>query len=282
MGVKMGYKIVLKEKLNDTVTKLQVEAKNVSTHAKAGQFIILKVDEVGERIPLTINDCDKEKGLVTIIYQIVGLTTAKLDRLNVGDEIMDFVGPLGKPTDLSNTKKALVIGGGVGSAIAYPICKSLYTKGVYVDAILGFRSKDLIIQEKEFKENSNNLYIYTDDGSNGNKGFVTTNLEELINKEHYDEVFVIGPLIMMKMVSLITKKCNVKTTVSMNPLMIDGTGMCGCCRLMVDGVMKFACVDGPDFDAFKVNFDEMISRNKVYQEIERKKYSDNCNLFKMN
>ena len=276
----MGYIIREKIKLNDTVTKMIVEAPNVAKHAKAGQFIILRVDSVGERIPLTINDTDKEKGLVSIIYQIVGLTTRKLDRLNIGDEILDFVGPLGKPTNLTNVKRALVIGGGVGSAIAYPICKALYSSGVYVDAILGFRSKDLIIEEEDFKKNSNNLYVYTDDGSNGNQGFVTTNLEELLLKNKYDEVFVIGPLIMMKMVSLITKKVGVKTTVSMNPLMIDGTGMCGCCRVMVDGVMKFACVDGPDFDGHKINFDEMISRNKMYQEIERKKYDDDCNLFR--
>ena len=276
----MGYKIIEKIKLNDTVTKMVVLAPNVSKHAKAGQFIILKVDEVGERIPLTINDTNKELGTVTIIYQIVGLTTLKLDRLEIGDEIMDFVGPLGKPTDLSKVTKALVIGGGVGSAIAFPICKALYKSGVYVDGLLGFRNKDLIIQEEEFKKNSNHLYIYTDDGSNGNKGFVTTDLAKLIDENHYDEIFVIGPLIMMKMVSLITKEKNVKTTVSMNPLMIDGTGMCGCCRVMVDGVMKFACVDGPDFDGHKINFDEMILRNKMYQDIERKKYSDNCNLFK--
>lgn len=276
----MGYIIREKIKLNDTVTKMIVEAPNVAKHAKAGQFIILRVDSVGERIPLTINDTDKEKGLVSIIYQIVGLTTRKLDRLNIGDDILDFVGPLGKPTNLTNVKRALVIGGGVGSAIAYPICKALYSSGVYVDAILGFRNKDLIIEEEEFKKTSNNLYVYTDDGSNGNQGFVTTNLEELLLKNKYDEVFVIGPLIMMKMVSLITKKVGVKTTVSMNPLMIDGTGMCGCCRVMVDGVMKFACVDGPDFDGHKINFDEMISRNKMYQEIERKKYDDDCNLFR--
>ena len=276
----MGYKIINKVKLNDTVTKMVVLAPNVARHAKAGQFIILKVDEVGERIPLTINDTDKEKGLVTIIYQIVGLTTKKLDKLNIGDEIMDFVGALGKPTNLDNVTRALVIGGGVGSAIAYPICKALFEKGVYVDGLLGFRNKDLIIQYDEFKSHTNNLYIYTDDGSNGNKGFVTTDLAKLIDENKYDEVFVIGPLIMMKMVSLITKEKGVKTTVSMNPLMIDGTGMCGCCRVVVDGVMKFACVDGPDFDGHKINFDEMILRNKMYQEIERKKYSDNCNLFK--
>ena len=277
----MGYKILEKVKLNENVIKMVIDAPLVSRHAKAGEFIILRPTLDGERIPLTIHDYDRVKGSVTIIYQVVGLTTLKLDRLNVGEEVVDFVGPLGRPTELDDATNPLVIGGGVGSAIAYPICKALKEQGKKVDAILGFRNKDLVILEKEFKDITENTYLYTDDGSYGIKGFVTSDLRELIKKNNYDKVFVIGPVIMMKNVSFITKETATKTLVSMNPLMIDGTGMCGCCRVSVGGKMKFACVDGPDFDASLVDFDELMKRNRMYQDIERKKYDENCHLFQV-
>ena len=276
----MGYKILEKKELNSSVVLMKVSAPLVSRHAEAGEFIILRATPDGERIPLTIHDYDRENGTISIIYQIVGLSTMKLNTLNVGDEITDFVGPLGKSTEISDASRALVIGGGVGSAIAYPVCKALKESGKYVDALLGFRNKDLVILEDEFKNISNNLYLYTDDGSYGKKGFVTSDLEELININKYDKVFVIGPVIMMKNVSLITNKLNIKTLVSMNPLMIDGTGMCGCCRVSVNGKMKFACVDGPDFDSKEVDFDELMIRNRMYQEEEKKAREDNCHLLK--
>ncbi len=275
----MAYKILRKEILNPTVTLMEINAPYVARKAHAGEFIILRVDEKGERIPLTIADYDIDKGSVTIIFQIVGLSTYKLNQLNEGDEVLDFVGPLGKPTDILNVKKALVIGGGVGAAIAYPICKALKLQGSYVDAIVGFRSKDIVILEDEFKNSSDNLYIYTDDGSYGKKGFVTSDLNELL-KNNYDEVFVIGSLMMMKNVVNVTKEYGTKTTVSMNSIMIDGTGMCGGCKLYIDGKMKFACVDGPDFDGFKVDFDSMILKSKMYKEVEHHKYETYCNLMK--
>lgn len=276
----MGYKILERIELNNTVTKLVLDAPLVSRHAKAGEFVIVRATSDGERIPLTIHDYDRTKGTISIIIQVVGLSTMKLNSLKVGECVSDVVGPLGKATPLDGVDRTLVIGGGVGSAISFPICKELKEKGKYVDAILGFRNKDLVILEDEFKNNSDNLYLYTDDGSKGIKGFVTSNLEELVLKNKYDCVFVIGPVIMMKNVSLITNKLNVKTLVSLNPLMIDGTGMCGCCRVTVGGKMKFACIDGPDFDASLVDFDELITRNKMYFEEEKKARDESCNLFK--
>ena len=275
----MGYVITKKVELNKTVVRMDIKAADIARNAKPGQFVIIRVDEVGERIPLTIYNAENDN--VSIIYQIVGATTIKLNMLNVGDSIATLVGPLGRPSEVSGYKSALVIGGGVGSAIAYPVAKGFKTSGASVDVILGFRNKDLVILEDEFKKLTNNTYIYTDDGSYGERGFVTTGLDTLVAKGNkYDVCFVVGPIIMMKNVSLLTKKYNIKTVVSMNPLMIDGTGMCGCCRLMVDGKMKFACIDGPDFDGHKVDYDEMISRNLMYKEEEKKARDESCNLFK--
>ncbi len=275
------YEIISKKHLNPTVTLMEVYAPNITKRCEPGQFIILRVSENGERIPLTIADFDRLKGTVTIIFQIVGLTTDKLNKLNVGDEIYDFVGPLGKATLLEGVKKAIIIGGGVGSAIAYPIAKKLHNNKVKVDTIVGFRNKDLIILEDEFNKVSDNFYIMTDDGSYKEKGLVTDKLKELLEKDNtYDLVITIGPLIMMKYVCLVTKEYNVKTIVSMNPIMIDGTGMCGGCRLTVDGKTKFACVDGPDFDGALVDFDEAINRSRFYKDIETKKRDEYCNLLK--
>ena len=261
--------IVLKEELNPTVTKMEVYSPFIAKKAEPGEFIILRVDEVGERIPLTIAGYDREKGTVTIIFQIVGGTTMLLNGLNEGDQIHDFVGPLGKATETEGLKKVAVVGGGVGCAIALPVAKKLHDNGCVVHSVVGFRNKDLVILEKEFTEASDKLCLMTDDGSYGTKGLVTNALEELIKAgNEYDEVIAIGPLIMMKFVTLLTKKYNIKTVVSMNPIMIDGTGMCGCCRLTVGGKTKFACVDGPDFDAFEVDFDEAISRSRRYTDFE--------------
>ena len=273
--------IVLKEELNPTVTKMVVYSPYIAKKAEPGEFIILRVSENGERIPLTIADYDREAGTVTIIFQIVGATTMKLNALNEGDLIHDFVGPLGKPTETEGLKKVAVVGGGVGCAIALPVAKKLFDLGCEVHSIIGFRNKDLVILEKEFNDVSNRLCLMTDDGSYGNKGLVTNALEALINEgNNYDEVIAIGPLVMMKFVTILTKKYNIKTTVSMNPIMIDGTGMCGCCRLTVGGKVKFACVDGPDFDGFEVDFDEAISRSKSYIEFENNARESTCNLFK--
>ena len=275
------FKIVRKEVLNPTVTLMEVLAPLVARKAEAGQFIILRVCEEGERIPLTIAGFDRKEGTVTIIFQIVGGTTMLLNLLNVGDCIYDFVGPLGKPTETEGLKKVAVVGGGVGCAIAYPVAKKLYDNGCEVHSIIGFRNKDLVILEKEFNSVSTKLCMMTDDGSYGVKGLVTNALEELINAgNNYDEVIAIGPLIMMKFVSLLTKKYNIKTVVSMNPIMIDGTGMCGCCRLTVGGKVKFACVDGPEFDGHEIDFDEAISRSKSYTEFEAHARDAACNLFK--
>lgn len=273
------YKIVKKEVLNPTVTLMQIEAPFVAKRAKAGQFIILRVHEQGERIPLTIADHDEEKGTVTIIFQIVGKTTMLLNAKNEGDTIADFVGPLGKPSVIESGKNVCVIGGGVGCAIAYPTAKAFHEAGSKVTSIVGFRNKDLVILEDDFKACSDAYHLMSDDGSVGQKGLVTNKLEELIQSgEVFDEVVAIGPLIMMKFVCQLTKKYNIKTTVSMNPIMIDGTGMCGCCRLMVDGKMKFACVDGPDFDGHLVDFDEAMKRNSAYKEQEAHQRDEACNL----
>lgn len=273
------YKIVKKEVLNPTVTLMQIKAPFVAKRAKAGQFIILRVHEQGERIPLTIADHDEEKGTVTIIFQIVGKTTMLLNAKNEGDTIADFVGPLGKPSVIESGKNVCVIGGGVGCAIAYPTAKAFHEAGSKVTSIVGFRNKDLVILEDDFKACSDAYHLMSDDGSVGQKGLVTNKLEELIQSgEVFDEVVAIGPLIMMKFVCQLTKKYNIKTTVSMNPIMIDGTGMCGCCRLMVDGKMKFACVDGPDFDGHLVDFDEAMKRNSAYKEQEAHQRDEACNL----
>lgn len=275
------YTIVKKESLNPTVGRMDILAPEIAKKAKAGQFIILRTDAEGERIPLTVADTNSEKGTVTIIFQIVGQTTLKLSQMNEGDALQDFVGPLGKPSELDGLKKVAVIGGGVGSAIAYPVAKALHLQGTQVDTVVGFRNKDLVILEDEFKAVSDTFIIMTDDGSYGEKGLVTNALEKLIEEgNQYDEVIAIGPLIMMKFVCLLTKKYNIKTTVSMNPIMIDGTGMCGCCRLSVGGKMKFACVDGPDFDGHEVNFDEAMARGAIYKEQERQAYEHECNLLK--
>jgi len=275
------FKIVKKVALNPTVTLMEIEAPFVAKKAEAGQFIILRVDEKGERIPLTVADYNREKGTVTIIFQIVGGSTIHLNYLNEGDYIQDFVGPLGVPTHTEGLKKVAVVGGGVGCAIAYPIAKKLHEQGCEVHSIVGFRNKDLVILEDEFKAVSDKLFLMTDDGSYGQKGVVTAPLKELIESgENYDEVIAIGPLIMMKFVVATTKPFNVKTVVSMNPIMIDGTGMCGGCRLTVGGKTKFACVDGPDFDGFEVDFDEAMSRGRSYTEFEAHAREEACNLYK--
>ena len=274
-------KIVRKVCLNPTVTLMEVEAPFVAKKAEPGQFIILRVDENGERIPLTIADYDREKGTITIIFQIVGGSTIQLNYLEEGDYIHDFVGPLGVPTHTEGLKKVAVVGGGVGCAIAYPIAKKLHELGCEVHSIVGFRNKDLVILEYEFRTVSDKLILMTDDGSHGQKGVVTAPLKELIESgENYDEVITIGPLIMMKFVVATTKPFGVKTVVSMNPIMIDGTGMCGGCRLTVGGKTKFACVDGPDFDGFEVDFDEAMSRGRSYGEFEAHAREAACNLFK--
>jgi len=275
------YRITEKKILNPTVTLMTVEAPLVARKAEPGQFIILRTDADGERIPLTIADFDRNAGTVTIIFQIVGATTEKLNHKNVGDCIEDFVGPLGLPTKTEGLKKVAVVGGGVGCAIAYPIAKKLHELGAEVHSVTGFRTEDLVILEEEFKAISDEYILMTDDGSKGTKGLVTNALKDLIEKGNkYDEVIVIGPLIMMKFVCMLTKEYGIKTTVSMNPIMIDGTGMCGGCRLTVGGETKFACVDGPDFDGHLVDFDEAIGRSSMYREFERHQYEDTCNLFK--
>ncbi|QVK18533.1 sulfide/dihydroorotate dehydrogenase-like FAD/NAD-binding protein [Mycoplasmatota bacterium] len=275
------YNIIRKEKLNPFVTLLEVNAPFVAKKAQAGQFIIFRVDEQGERVPLTIADYDRKKGSVTIIFQEVGKSTKLLGSLEVGDEILDFVGPLGVPTHLEHVKKVAVVGGGVGCAIAFPQAKALFNMGVEVDVIAGFRNKELVILEKEMEKVSNRLFICTDDGSYKEKGLVTNILQRLIDEgNEYDLVITIGPLVMMKYVSLVTKPYNIKTLVSLNPIMIDGTGMCGGCRVTVNGETKFACVDGPDFDGHQVDFDELITRNKFYKNEEKEARNHKCRLFK--
>ena len=275
------YKIVKKQPLNPTVTRMEIEAPLIAKKAKPGQFIILRVDENGERIPLTVAGYDREKGTVTIIFQIVGATTEKLNHLNEGECLHDFVGPLGVPTHVDGLKKVCVIGGGVGGAIALPIAEELHAMGAEVTSIIGFRNQDLVILEDEFKACSDHFTLMTDDGSYGEKGNVTAPLKTLLeNGERFDEVIAIGPLIMMKFVCLTTKEYDQKTVVSMNPIMVDGTGMCGGCRLTVGGKTKFACVDGPDFDGHEVDFDEAMSRSRSYTSFERHAYEEACNLFK--
>lgn len=258
------YRIVDKKILNSQITAMTVEAPFVAKKVQPGQFVIIRADEKGERVPLTVADFDCEKGTVTVILQAIGFSTKKISSFNVGESLADCVGPLGVPTEFGSPKKAIVIGGGVGCAIAYPQAKALYNMGVDTTVIAGFRSKDIVILEEEMKAVSNNLYITTDDGSYGQKGFVTDVLKDLISKDTYDLVIAIGPIPMMKFVSKTTEEQNIKTIVSLNPIMIDGTGMCGGCRVNVGGEVKFACVDGPDFDGHKVDFDELMRRNSFY------------------
>lgn len=275
------YRIVKKRVLNPTVSLMEIEAPAVARKAEPGQFIILRVDEEGERIPLTIADFDRERGTVTIIYQVVGATTEKLNHRSEGDFLQDFVGPLGRATETEGLKRVAVVGGGVGTAIAYPVAKKLHDVGCCVDLIVGFRSRDLVILEDEFKAASTQLIIGTDDGSYGKKALVTDLLREQIEAgAKYDRVIAIGPVVMMKFVCQLTREYNIPTVVSMNPIMIDGTGMCGGCRLTVGGETKFACVDGPEFDGHLVDFDEAMARGAMYRDFELHAREETCNLFK--
>ena len=279
------YKILRREDLNEQVVLMEIDAPIVAKKCKAGQFIILRVNEQGERIPLTVADYDREKGTVTIIFQIVGKTTKILSEKKQGEYIQDFVGPLGKASEIEG-KKVAIIGGGLGCAIAYPQAKAFHEAGVEVDLIAGFRNKDIVILEDEMSKACTRLHVVTDDGSYKEKALVTNKLEQLINEGNkYDVVIAIGPLVMMKFVCLLTKKYDIKTIVSMNPIMIDGTGMCGCCRVTVGGETKFACVDGPDFDGHLIDFDEVIRRSKMYSIEERQsleEHNHKCNLEGMN
>lgn len=276
------YKIVRKKNLNPTVTLMEIEAPLVARAAEPGQFIILRVDDEGERIPLTVADYDREKGTVTVIFQIVGATTEKLNYKNEGEYICDFAGPLGRPTETEGLKKVAVVGGGVGCAIAYPVAKKLHDIGCEVHTIVGFRNKELVILEDEFKNNSSKFVLMSDDGSCGEKGLVTDALRKLVESgEQYDRVITIGPLIMMKFVCKLTKEYDIPTVASMNPIMIDGTGMCGGCRLTVGGKTKFACVDGPEFDGHEIDFDEAMARSAMYRNFERHAHEETCNLFKL-
>ena len=271
------FKIIKKRDLNKSVVLMEIDAPLIAKKALAGQFIIYRVDEKGERVPLTIADYDREKGTITIVFQAIGKSTQVLSTLNEGDYILDVVGPLGMPTHIGDdVKRACVVGGGVGCAIAYPQAKSLFNRNIIVDVIAGFRNKDIVILEDEFKAVSNELIITTDDGSYGKKGFVTNALKELIEEGRiYDVVIAIGPVPMMKFVSDLTREHGIKTIVSLNPIMIDGTGMCGGCRVTVSGEVRYACVDGPDFDGHEVDFDELMMRNRTYTHHE-----DSCRLMR--
>jgi ferredoxin--NADP+ reductase len=274
-------RIKRKKPLNPTVVLMELEAPLIAAKAEPGQFIILRTDERGERLPLTIADFDRQAGTITIIFQIVGDGTFRLNLLNEGDFIHDLIGPLGVASELEGLGKVCVVGGGVGCAIAYPVAKKLHTLGAEVHSIIGFRTSDLVILEEEFKAVSTKLIMTSDDGTYGKKGLVTDRLRELLEAgEKYDEVIAIGPLVMMKYVCGLTKEFGVKTIVSMNSIMVDGTGMCGCCRLTVGGETKFACVDGPDFDGHQVDFDESISRSMMYRDFERHAHEATCNLFR--
>ena len=280
----MAYKILTKRVLNPQIFLMEVEAPLVARRAEPGQFIILRIDAEGERIPLTIADFDREKGTITIIVQIVGKTTQDLAKLEEGDEILDFAGPLGMPTELEGLKKVAVIGGGLGTAIAYPQAKKLHAMGAEVHAITGFRDESLIILEDDLKAVSDRLIITTDDGSNGTKGFVTDRLKELIESgEKYDAVIAIGPLVMMRAVCNLTKEYGIKTIVSMNPVMIDGTGMCGGCRVIVGGETKFACVDGPDFDGHQIDWQAALNRQKMFKTQEKRSCEEgHCRIGRTN
>ncbi len=275
------FKILKKEELNPTVTRMVIDAPLIAKKAEPGQFIIFRTKEDSERIPLTIADYDRQAGTVTIIFQIVGYGTMELNTLNEGDSIHDLVGPLGRPSETEGLKKVAVVGGGVGCAIAYPVAKKLHENGCEVHSVVGFRNKDLVILEDEFNAVSDKVCMMTDDGSHGTKGLVTTALEQLIKEgNQYDEVIAIGPLVMMKFVCKLTKEYDIKTIVSMNPIMIDGTGMCGGCRITVGGETKFACVDGPDFDGHQIDFDEAMHRGTMYKEFEQHAREEGCNLLK--
>ena len=279
------YRILSRKELNPTVTQMEIEAPLVAAKAKAGQFIILRVDADGERIPLTIAAADKKTGAVKIIFQIVGATTEKLNHKREGEFIQDFVGPLGKPTDIEGKKNVCIVGGGVGCAIALPVAQALKAQGSKVTSIIGFRSKDLLILEDEFRSASDELIVMTDDGSYARHGNVTVPLKEMLEAgRSFDEIITIGPLIMMKFVTLTAQPFGVPVTVSMNPIMIDGTGMCGCCRLTLNHegkrITRFACVDGPDFNGYEVDFDEAMSRSRMYFPFERKAHEETCNLFR--
>ena len=275
------FEILEKRFLNDTVCEMKIKAPYVAKKAEPGQFIILRTDEDGERIPLTIAGYDRKKGTVTIIFQVVGATTEILKHKNVGDSLQDFVGPLGNATETEGIKNVCVVGGGVGCAIAMPVAQKFAKEKANVTSIIGFRNKELVILEDEFKKASNEFVVMTDDGSYGRQGNVCVPLEEMLaSGKKFDKIFAIGPLIMMKFVVQTAKKYNIPCMVSMNPIMIDGTGMCGGCRLTVNGEMKFACVDGPDFDGYLVDFDEMMNRNRMYAGFEKHKYEETCNLYK--
>lgn len=273
------YPIVKKQRLNDTVTLMEIYAPLVAAKYQAGQFIILRLDELGERIPLTICYTDKEKGTIAIIFQPVGFTTKTLNTLEEGDSLLDVVGPLGAPSELEGIKKAVVVGGGVGCAIAYPIAKALHDAGAEVHMIAGFRNKDIVILEDKMRDASTKLYMCTDDGSYGEKGFVTNKLQSLLDADNtYDVVYALGPVIMMKFCCATSKPYGVKTVISLNPIMVDGTGMCGCCRVTIGGETKFACVDGPEFDGHQVDYDELMKRNSFYNEFEKESAAHICNL----
>ena len=279
-GGEVMVKVKRKEKLNETVGKMELEAELIAKKAEPGQFVIVRAKEESERIPLTIADYDREEGTVTIIYQIVGAGTMELDTIEEGGFLQDLVGPLGKASETEGLQKVAVVGGGVGCAIAYPLAKKLHRQGAEVHSVIGFRNKGLVILEDEFAKVSDKLCMMTDDGSYGQKGLVTQALEELILAgNEYDEVIAIGPLAMMKFVCLLTRKYGIKTVVSMNPIMIDGTGMCGGCRLTVSGQTKFACVDGPDFDGHEVDFDEAMHRGSMYKEFEAHAREEACRLY---
>lgn len=271
-----NFEIVSKRRLAENVCEYEIYAPLVVKHCLAGQFIILRTDAEGERVPFTICDYSREDGTVRILVQEVGYTTLKLSKMNVGDALADFVGPLGNPTDLAEFNSVCLVGGGIGSAVIYPQAKQLFAEGKAVDVIVGARNKSLLMYTDEFAKSCDNLYLVTDDGSNGNKGFVTDMLKKLVDGgKKYDCVFAVGPLPMMRAVSNLTRELGVKTVVSMNSLMVDGTGMCGCCRLTVGGEIKYACIDGPEFDGHKVDFDEAISRSRTYREQEN---AHTCNL----
>ena len=265
-------KITLKETLSDQITLMKIEAPDVTRHAKAGQFVILRVDQQGERIPLTIADVNTSDGTITIIFQVVGKTTYMLNQKDEGMHVEDFVGPLGMPTHIENLNRVLVVSGGVGAAIAYPVCKALNEQHSLVDIISGFKNKSFVILEDWFKKVSHKQYYTTDDGSFGEKGFVTDILKKVIEENQYDHVFAVGPIVMMKAVSKITKAYHIPTTVSLNPIMVDGTGMCGGCRVKIGDSIKFACVDGPDFDGHQVDYDNLLKRNQMYLDKETKDF----------
>ena len=275
--------IVTKRPLNPTVTFMELDCPDIAKKAQPGQFVMVRPDERGERIPLTIADYDSVRGTITIMYQRVGVTTQKLDALEAGDTVLNVVGPLGNPTEVEGARRVMVIGGGVGSAIAYPQAKGLHAAGAQVDVIIGFRTKELVFLEDSFRRSCDRLYITTDDGTYGEQGFVSSKLADLLSEgRQYDLVIAIGPVPMMRSVAQVTQPYGIRTLVSLNPLMVDGTGMCGCCRVRVNGQTRFACVDGPDFDGHQVDYDELMTRNALYREQETAaREAHACNLQKL-